>query len=585
MTLSLISVAVLFITALVIVIEVVRAINRGRQKTLVSLASIISSIFLSMFITKFLSKLLANHVMEMAQDKYNINLDSLSEKLPSIESVLYAYFDSLAAPVMFFIIFIVLRILIAIVVKIVYNINEKNAHDMHYEHEDAPEHKKKPKFINGLLGALSGFLVVVVAASPIMGTLKMASKSFKHINEDSDVFKIKLNQNAVWYFDACSDDLVGNVLYYCGGNLFYKSVASSKLNDNYFGLEREIDNTFASVSDLAVMPKILNNLSTATEDEKNMLKTLGGKIDKAETLKSATADILPELSKKWLSDEPYQGAHKPKVNKVCENFLDKMLRVCKQSNPDTVGADLSTLLNVYILVFENNMITSENYKELIEQAKLTGAFELIKEELNKNSRMSAISFDVDTMTVKAIATAIQTHNVENYELLVTNFALELNNTIGIKDDNDKLDSVTDITRRYITLYGINAGDDVTSEVAERLVDELVDGKEIITVDDLKSFFDKYSVTPNVSGDANSNNTNNNNGNNGNDIVGDGDTVNSEDSGNSDGTNDDEEIITNPEAPSQDGEENVEGETGNEDGEEDNQSGVEEKPIGGGVALG
>ena len=97
-------------------------------------------------------------------------------------------------------------------------------------------------------------------------------------------------------------NLVGNVLYYCGGNLVYKAVAASKLNDNYFGLEREINNTFASVSDLSSMPKLLTNLATATEDEKDMLSGLGARVDKAETLKATAADILPALSKKWLND-------------------------------------------------------------------------------------------------------------------------------------------------------------------------------------------------------------------------------------------------------------------------------------------
>ena len=53
MTFSLFSIAVIFVVALAITIEVVRAINRGRKKTLVTLASILLAIFVSILITSF----------------------------------------------------------------------------------------------------------------------------------------------------------------------------------------------------------------------------------------------------------------------------------------------------------------------------------------------------------------------------------------------------------------------------------------------------------------------------------------------------------------------------------------------------
>jgi hypothetical protein len=169
-----------------------------------------------------------------------------------------------------------------------------------------------------------------------------------------------------------------------------------------------------------------------------------------------------------------------------------MLYVCKSSTPDTVGDDLSTLLNVYLIAYENNILVSENYKEMIELAKATGAFETIKQELNKNRRMAGISLDVDNVGMKSIATAIQTFNIENYDILMNNITGVLNNALNL-EGQERLDYVTNMTKGYINQYGIDLGDDVADEVANRLIDELIDGKKTLSTDDIKEFWDKYSV--------------------------------------------------------------------------------------------
>ena len=506
MTFSLISLAVLLIAALVIVIEVVRAINRGRHKTLVTLASLFLALFVSIIVTGFLSKLLAKYMLSFI--KSVIDISEFSNKITTTESILFAYADAFVAPLIFLFVFILVRILIAIVIKIVYTVRNNDIDDKRYESEDAPSYKKKPNFVNGLLGALCGFLVMVVCIAPILGSVKIATKTFKQLNEASETTNVKFKQNAIKLFENCSNDLVGNVFYYCGGNLVYRSVATSKLNDNYFGLKNEIDNTFITAENLLSMNQLLNNIDAATDEEKKMLKNLGRDVDKTETLKSATADVLPVIAKNWLNDEDYEGIKKPKVSKACESFFDKMLYVCKSTTPETVGDDLSTLLNVYLIAYEHGVLVSENYKEMIEKAKVSGAFDLIKKELNKNPRMAGISVDIDTMGMKSIASALQSFNFENYDILMNDITSVLNDAIN-RDNKERLDYVTEMTKQYIQQYGIDLGDDVAEEVAQRLVDELVDHRTSVTVEDLKEFWDKYSIK--AKGENNANNSGTNNG--------------------------------------------------------------------------
>lgn len=501
MTFSLFSIAVILIVALAIVIEVVRAINRGRKKTLVTLASILLTVFVSILITMFLTDLVVQGVMDLAFKTLKFDISQFKDKLGNIETILFSYFDAIISPVLFLLVFVILRLLIALVISIIYKINVKKTNGILHASEESPQHMKKPNVINGLIGALCGFIISVVILSPLMGTLKIASKTLDKLNGESDQLKFRIKEDYVAACDGYSKDIFGNIVYYCGGNLIYKSLATSKLNDNFFALEKEIDNTFLALDDLISMGKVLNNIDTASEDEKNSLRNLGDKVNQAETLKAASADILPELSKKWLNDEPYQGIAKPKVSGASENFFDKMLYVCKSSTPDTVGDDLSTLLNVFLIAQENGILKSENYKEMLEKARMTGAFELIKAELSQNPRMAGLTADIDTMGIKSIASAIKNFNSGNYETLMSDITGVLNNAISLTGQ-ERLDYVTNYTKNYIHRYGIGIGDDIAEETAKRLVDELVDKRKTpLSVDELKSFWDKYAVQSNTSNQA------------------------------------------------------------------------------------
>lgn len=491
MVLSLLSVAILLIAIFEIIMETVKAVNKGLKKSLVTLASIMLSIFLSLVLTQPVSNLLVNPIANLL--KKLVNLSALENTVPSLPSVIGAYADALISPLIFLILFFLIRAIIAIVVLIVMRSREKKKIDTNnYENEDAPAFKKNPKAASGVVGFVCGILLITTFTAPIMGTLKVVEKTFSAVNNNSDVYGAKINSKAVSVIKLFSKDMIGNALYYCGGNLIYKASATSILNDNYFQLENEAVQTVNTADDLMLVTSILGNINSSTEEQRNSMKVLGKEINKAETLKTVAADIVPELSKNWLDGKPYLGTDKPKFNKISESVFNKMLYVCKSSTVDTVGDDLNTLLNVYMIAYENDMLVSGDYKTVIETASRTGAFDLIRQELNKNRRMAGITLDIDTMSIRTIASAIQSFNLENYDILMNNITNTLNVALKYEGEARK-QYITDLTRQYINSYGINIGEAETIKLAEKLNDEVIGNKKSVSIDDVRSFWDKYSV--------------------------------------------------------------------------------------------
>ena len=496
MTFSLISIAIILITALVITIEVLRATRRGIQKTLVSLASIFLALFSSIVITRFISKLFTGMVI----DELDIDLSSIEKTFPSANSLMYSFTDALVAPIVFLFVFLIMRALIAFVISIVNKATYKKVSEKPYKQEDAPRYQRKPRLVSGLLGALCGFMIMTVCISPIFGTLKVMSKALKG-NDEAKVLSLGLGDELIAYVDGYSKDFSGSIIYYCGGNLVYKAVATSTLNDNHFAVGKEVEETFENYDKIASVGTILNDLDGATPEMKASAHDFGDNINRAETLKALSYDIFPKLAKSWLDDKPYSafGAtwSKPNVNGACESFFNKMLNVCRQSTPDTVGQDFTTLINVYIIAHENGILFTQDYKTMVEKATATGAFELIRKELSKNPRMAGIAVDIDTMSTKSLASALQMVNINNYENLMNNMMGMLNYSM-IYSDKSQQEFIKNNITSLINNYGIGVGGDIVDTLSEQLIEDVIGNKSSVTADDIRSFWEKYATSNGLS---------------------------------------------------------------------------------------
>ena len=145
MNFNIISVALLSIVACLIILEIIRAVNRGFKKTIVSLASIFAAVFSSIVITNFVSDLIAAPLVNLVDSKFQIA--QKVKDIPSINKILFAYVDAAISPIVFIVVFILVRILISVVLTIVLKKQENRKVVRLYEDENAPEHKKNPKVL------------------------------------------------------------------------------------------------------------------------------------------------------------------------------------------------------------------------------------------------------------------------------------------------------------------------------------------------------------------------------------------------------------------------------------------------------
>ena len=493
---GIISIAVLFIAAVIITFEIIRALSRGVRKSVITLVSVFISTFLAILITFIAADPFINAAIKVL-DRVP-GLDVLYDRFPHFEQVAFAYADALISPILFVMLFIFIRLILAIVFAIVFKVKSKRVGNKEYEDEDAPAYKKKPRLISAIIGTVSGFLVSVILFTPVIGTLKIATVATTKINESADAFTFRINAKTSKVFKSLSNDIAGNVFYYAGGVLIYKSTASSTLNDNHFELESEIANSLDGIDDLLNVGIIVSDLEKATPEQKDSLLSVGEKINSAETLKNVGADFINDLSAKWLKDGKYYEVPKPKIGTACSMFFDRMLYVCTESTTDSVGDDVSTLLAVFLIADENKILNCEDYKTLIEISNNTGAFNEIKAELEKNPRMKGVSNEVDTMAIRAVASAITQFTPEQYESITTDVVSVLNDARKkYRNKEERIDYITAELESRINDHDIDVGEDIAREVSEKLVSEILDTTHKVKEEEVIKFWDKHTWTQRV----------------------------------------------------------------------------------------
>ncbi len=495
MSFSLFSVAVLLLVAVFVSYQIARGIKRGFYESLIHVCLVLLSVVLSIIASKLLSDILVDSV-------YNMILslgvfDSMLNNLPSTSSIIVAYCDAALTPFVFVFVYPIMSLIIRFVAFIVKGrYLERDKTSERVKKESASWIDKNQKLLTVTISALCGIFIASVFISPVMGSVKTLDRVFE-LAEDITVdgnnvlgdTKAELEDQLAVY----RDDPIANAVYYCGGNIIYYANASSELNGNYFALGREIKNTAEYYNEILSSARLMANIDEATPDEVNELSSVGKYINKSESLKCITSDFVSQTAKAWMDGESFLGLSKPYVTSTINPVINKVLYVCSQTAPKYVEKDMTTLLELYILFYEAELIGVTDYSEMISIIDNTDFIERVEDILAKNPRMADISLDFDNMALNMISTAIlDGMSEEDLDRIVTNISDVVNNVADMSDE-DRIAIIKDEVYRSINKNGLKVSYDMVEVAAEQLVEDLRTTTGEITSDTIKNFFEKYSV--------------------------------------------------------------------------------------------
>ncbi len=507
MSFTLLSMILLLAVALAVFIEVRRGLRRGFVRTAVGLSGVLISALGAVGLAVWISNLLAKMCAEIL-DLY-LPLESFSEMFPRVSDILVAVTDALLTPILFVAFFLVLRLVLRITVSILFRKWRYDPDDPRYmatpkrpnslitptyEAPDAPWHRRHDRLLGGITGGVCGFLAALLLLSPVLGTLSTAGTLLRGLK------RMNVSTNQILPADELSEieyyvyDGGAAILNAAGGNLVFDAVAITELNDRPLSLRREVEACMEVCYEFSRVFKVVSKPDQATEEQKEILRGLGDRIDDSEFTRLLAADFLNSAANAWLEGESFLKISRPNLGDVLNPLMDKALLVCAEATPDCVGRDITTVLNIYLIAVEHGLTKNPDRDDLMAALEDGGVLDLIYAELLKNPCMAHLAGELSNTALRIMAEAIDWADFSSdvYRDLMDNLSEAMNLVNGMEGATfaEQVESMTRYTMHYAEQYGVELPEGMAKMAASAMVEQLA-GNEKLTADHLEKFFNHY----------------------------------------------------------------------------------------------
>jgi hypothetical protein len=507
MSFTLLSMILLLAVALAVFIEVRRGLRRGFVRTAVGLSGVLISALGAVGLAVWISNLLAKMCAEIL-DLY-LPLESFSEMFPRVSDILVAVTDALLTPILFVAFFLVLRLVLRIIISILFKKWRYDPDDPRYmatpkrpnslitptyESPDAPWHRRHDRLLGGITGGVCGFLAALLLLSPVLGTLSTAGTLLRGLK------RMNVSTNQILPADELSEieyyvyDGGAAILNAAGGNLVFDAVAITELNNRPLSLRREVEACMEVCYEFSRVFKVVSKPDQATEEQKEILRGLGDRIDDSEFTRLLAADFLNSAANAWLEGESFLKISRPNLGDVLNPLMDKALLVCAEATPDCVGRDITTVLNIYLIAVEHGLTKNPDRDDLMAALEDGGVLDLIYAELLKNPCMAHLASELSNTALRIMAEAIDWADFSSdvYRDLMDNLSEAMNLVNGMEGATfaEQVESMTRYTMHYAEQYGVELPEGMAKMAASAMVEQLA-GNEKLTADHLEKFFNHY----------------------------------------------------------------------------------------------
>ena len=472
----LIALVIAAIMLVITLVNVIMGIVRGLKKSIGSLVSVIVSAIISAVATLLLCS--PNlPVMGWAIGEITNALSSLHPVVAEIFaeeslSVAITYYTSmLLAPFVFTLLYVIVSIIVSTIVAIIMSIIAK-------------KNKKRPKALSRLgglaVGFVCGLLVAILSVFPFVGILDIAEDSVSAVYDE--IIEIEVIKNAI---DSLPVELdVGSnamdVFDYVGCGLLYDTFAGASFEGERVTLKEDagvIVEVGVSVVGMA------GNMDGISSEQVDGLTVIVEALDRSPIIKNTAASVLNSAAESDLL-----GKLGIDLGDLMSPVVDSMMDVMATTTKDTVTADLTTLVNVFGIIVDSEIINDTDPQAMLNKLG-DGLISDLLMEINKNERMHPVAGEITRLSIRAMASTlgIPADADERYDDLMDKIAEALNETAG-QDDSSRLESVNEKLDVLFADYGIEVGGDSLYCIAEGLIADLGDGA---TGDSVKEFFMIY----------------------------------------------------------------------------------------------
>jgi len=489
-----ISAIIILYAALKMLLSAAKGYKKGWLKSIIGLGKVAFCALFASLISVAIASASAEPIMRILYDGGVFDGIITEDALLPVMDIIVRMLLSL---VLYIPVFYILRLFLAIIVGIVYKkVTKKDSSaKTPYSTENKTYLEKNDRIIGALIGALCGFIIIVVVFMPLCGimrsidniadiTEKISGESLYAPSEDGEELKKYTNDFSVHLIDTC------------GGKFLFDLTART----NAYGMSASFNEELAKVSeiDLEEYANLLSSIGSAEAADLARIDALLDSIDDSLFMKTLLLSSVNGASDSWLRGESFMGIEKPVFidYEPVEAFFDEFLMICKTSTPETVIPDIRMLLVMGSAVSEKfSSLSGGNYEGIVNSFTDGSIEKLIDEQIEKNPHMWRMKDAFHNLIFSVLANQIVTGNVISdlsRQFLYNDITDILNDTAALKEVT-KNSAVRKQLGDLLSDNSIYASDVLVDGVASMLLENFKADAGALSSDEVEELFIQYAL--------------------------------------------------------------------------------------------
>lgn len=510
MTFTIFSLAVTIWIVTLITLGVFKGLKKGFSKMLIDLGISVGALVLGIVAARLLSDPITNLALT-AVDSMGL-LTEVAGKLAHIRLIIFVIVDAMITPLLFIALFFTCRSILRLIIgKISNRIMRDLPYDTQTEGATDRWHQRNSKPLGAAVGVACAIITSMVVISPLYGTMQTFGNLIGLVYGENAVIPMEGLDAYSEDIDAIvglSHDVPGTVFNVIGGKPLYQTLAYSKLD--YEGvyidskgvehpekiqfqvyLSKESETIATIIKDSTGFASMGENGGLANKDNLNIVRKVVADIHESDLVELMAADVLSGAARNWRQDMTYMQLAKPNLGSSGNYLFDVVLFVLEHTNSECVNADIDTMINVLEIMLDSNLMSENDYNELLFNYEENDTFKKLCDEMMKNPRTQTIPKQVTAMTVNIAAQAFSTLLTEDeYDKVAINIATQFNDISSIPDRDTKVTVLSQKTQDVAGEYDVNMPESIADATADALVSQFQD-REQINSKDVHSFLEQY----------------------------------------------------------------------------------------------
>ncbi len=453
----------------------------GWIMALVRLGLTLVAALLAIPLAQALAGLLADMGLDMLMPVLGQDIADVLAELPAGAEGLRVIASLLMAPVLYFLIFLLLRGLLTIVAFLL--------------GREIPKLKERTIPAAAMsIGAFNGLLIAFVTLIPLCGYLALGATVI-HTAVDAGLTDTQIVQDMPAGIgndaEAIADELDNNpaiaMVHQTLGRPIFKGLTTGKLDATethgvviQMTLETELCSLLRTGSYAVETAEALQKTDYTAEDKENLMAMADSLLDST-WVKMVATDALVAMAEKWQAGESFAGMARPNVDSEVASVFDCLLELIAVETYATIDEDLHILMDVMGDFLVHDLLKEAgDYGEMLRRISTSGLLNEALIKLEANERTAILAGELKGLGLSLVTNMLGVEELKSgkHEALMENVASTLND---VKDmPREERDAVVGTAiKTAFEEKDFDMPEDVAVAMANEVIDALVaEGGEI-----------------------------------------------------------------------------------------------------------